>query len=69
MSAPDGCPFCHCLDVRLLTAANLDLLGYRCHDCGRTFYVTSDTLLSTEDHAIKAVGSGTRPRGPRSNSN
>lgn len=41
MSPPEGCPFCRCKDVRPLSDPALELVGYRCHDCERTFYVTT----------------------------
>jgi transposase-like protein len=41
MSVPDGCPFCRSFDVRPISDVTMDLIGYRCHDCTRTFYVTA----------------------------
>lgn len=34
-----SCPHCRCYDIRQITKSGLDLIGYRCHDCQRTFYV------------------------------
>jgi hypothetical protein len=45
-STPDACPFCRSFDIRPLTNPGIDLLGFRCHDCQRTFYVTAATLAS-----------------------
>jgi transposase-like protein len=51
--SPGMCPFCRSFDVRILTAIGSGLTGYRCHDCQKTFYVTT------------AAPSPLRPRKPK----
>lgn len=45
MSISPRCPFCDSHDVRPLTAI-VDVVGYRCHDCVKTFYVAAGKLLA-----------------------
>lgn len=46
MSRPPLCPYCRSFDLRSLTPAGVDLHGFRCHDCSRTFYLTASSLLN-----------------------
>ncbi len=39
MTTPRSCPFCDSQDIRILTGTGVDLVGYRCHECQKTFYV------------------------------
>jgi transposase-like protein len=38
-TTPETCPFCRSYDLRALVGLELDVTGYRCHDCHKTFYV------------------------------
>ena len=50
MDKPRACPFCLCLDIRLLYGGAADgLESFRCHDCGRTFHIGNEPA-STEAH-------------------
>jgi transposase-like protein len=40
-SALPNCAHCHSFDVRPLITAVTGVAGYRCHDCGRVFFVAS----------------------------
>ena len=39
MDKPRACPFCLCLDVRLLYGVADGAESFKCHDCGRTFHM------------------------------
>ena len=41
MTTPRSCPFCDSQDIRIMTGAGVDLVGYRCHDCQKAFYVAA----------------------------
>ncbi len=50
MDKPRACPFCLCLDVRLLSGAADGVQSFRCHECGRTSH-TADLGASAEPYA------------------
>ena len=64
MSAPEGCPFCRCPDVRPFSDPSLELVGYRCHDCASTFYVTSIKEPREPVKETNMQRGGTRRRQP-----
>jgi transposase-like protein len=56
MDKPRACPFCLCLDIRLLYGAADGLESFRCHDCGRTFHTgnepaSAEAYVSLDRHA------------------
>jgi transposase-like protein len=51
MDKPHACPFCLCLDVRLLVGAQDGMPPFKCHDCGRTFH-TPDLRTSAAAYAF-----------------
>ncbi len=61
MSAPRSCPFCDSHAIRLLTGSSDDLIGYRCHQCQNTFYVTELGLKPRND-VIPDAKTGKTPR-------
>jgi hypothetical protein len=46
------CPFCQCVDIRLVFEAEDGLKSYTCHACTRTFHVTE--LQLAEPETVKA---------------
>lgn len=38
---PSRCPFCESQDIRRLPSDGDELVGYRCHQCDRIFYVAA----------------------------
>lgn len=59
---PERCPFCDSHDVRPLTAIGVDLAGYRCHDCSKTFYAAAVKLPAEIGHARTEPTSAPGPR-------
>jgi transposase-like protein len=57
MSLAKGCPFCSCLDVRAISDPRLELVGFRCHDCQRVFYVGTVKMSKPEDKNAAAQDS------------
>ena len=51
MNIPEGCPYCQSRDIRTIAPSDVDLSGYRCHECQRVFYV-ADVTLRAEPAAI-----------------
>ena len=62
---PDRCPFCLCHDVRPLFDTAFEPVGYRCHDCARTFYVTDQSAperLTGKRQQAATTQTADRPR-------
>jgi transposase-like protein len=59
MNPPQRCPFCESHDVRTITPTDLDLVGYRCHDCQNMFYAAAVTP-SSDDAPVRRANPGTK---------
>lgn len=56
-----SCPACNSLDLRIITGQTLELVGYRCHDCGHTFYEetspgTTQQVLARWNGTAQVIG-------------
>ena len=49
MGLASACPFCSCLDVRAINDPALEMVGFRCHDCQRVFYVGTVEMSRPEE--------------------
>jgi hypothetical protein len=50
MDKPRACPFCLCLDIRLLYGAADGLESFRCRECGRTFHIGNEPASTEGAH-------------------
>jgi len=41
MNTSPDCPYCRSYDTRPLNPEAAGILGYRCHDCSKVFYIAA----------------------------
>ena len=59
MGLASACPFCSCLDVRAMNDPALEMVGFRCHDCQRVFYI--GTVKVSKPEGKNAAGPDSHP--------
>jgi transposase-like protein len=60
----NACPFCSCLDVRAINDPALELVGFRCHDCQRVFYVGTVKTAKAGEKNAAVMGRDRHPSRP-----